>query len=319
METRKIQRTGGATYIVSLPKGWVTENGLKSGDPVAIEVDESSLHIWNPSSEGEERKIVLRVSKSRKMFERLFTSAYIKGFDSVEIKEVEMIDMETKDFIKNLTKRFIGMEVVNERKDMIQINSIVGAGGISVKNGLRRMITITATMLEDSFASLEKAKKEVCDDIVWRDNDVNRLNLFIIRRCHEILEGRINTEAEKREVPDLLLFSRTVERIADHAKSIAINAMSLKGMDAKDNLEALGRTAVQMYRDATNAFFKNDAESANKIIDEARDIAEQMRSETTQSVPVAYIIESIRRCFLYTSDLGEIVVNHSIDALAEKE
>jgi SpoVT / AbrB like domain. len=56
METRKIQKTGGSTYIISLPKQWMVENNLKNGNVVAMEVDENSLRIWNPNVELSEKK-----------------------------------------------------------------------------------------------------------------------------------------------------------------------------------------------------------------------------------------------------------------------
>ena len=37
VEYRKLQVTGGSTYIVSLPKRWITENNLKPSDTVGIE------------------------------------------------------------------------------------------------------------------------------------------------------------------------------------------------------------------------------------------------------------------------------------------
>src|SRR5438552_17233813 len=37
MEGRKLQLTGGPTYVVSLPKRWVTDAGLKAGDTVCVE------------------------------------------------------------------------------------------------------------------------------------------------------------------------------------------------------------------------------------------------------------------------------------------
>src|SRR5947208_3196616 len=37
MEGRKLQLTGGSTYVVSLPKRWVTDAGLKAGDTVFLE------------------------------------------------------------------------------------------------------------------------------------------------------------------------------------------------------------------------------------------------------------------------------------------
>ncbi|MCK5904749.1 MAG: AbrB/MazE/SpoVT family DNA-binding domain-containing protein, partial [Gammaproteobacteria bacterium] len=36
-ETRKIQFTGKSTYIISLPKQWITELGLKQGDRVSVD------------------------------------------------------------------------------------------------------------------------------------------------------------------------------------------------------------------------------------------------------------------------------------------
>jgi len=45
-ETRKIQFTGKSTYIVSLPKQWITDLGLKQGDQVVVDRKGiSSLHV----------------------------------------------------------------------------------------------------------------------------------------------------------------------------------------------------------------------------------------------------------------------------------
>ncbi|MCY4251973.1 MAG: AbrB/MazE/SpoVT family DNA-binding domain-containing protein, partial [Thaumarchaeota archaeon] len=35
-ETRKVQFTGNSSYIVSLPKPWAEEMGIRSGDQVVI-------------------------------------------------------------------------------------------------------------------------------------------------------------------------------------------------------------------------------------------------------------------------------------------
>ena len=45
-ETRKIQFTGKSTYIISLPKQWITDLGLKQGDQVSVDRKGiSSLHV----------------------------------------------------------------------------------------------------------------------------------------------------------------------------------------------------------------------------------------------------------------------------------
>lgn len=59
-ETRRIQFTGKSSYIVSLPKQWVNELGLKQGDQITISREgRSSLKITpvkeqTKSSQGEE-------------------------------------------------------------------------------------------------------------------------------------------------------------------------------------------------------------------------------------------------------------------------
>ena len=46
MEGRKLQLTGGSTYVVSLPKHWVVDSGLKAGDTVFLETEpEGSVMI----------------------------------------------------------------------------------------------------------------------------------------------------------------------------------------------------------------------------------------------------------------------------------
>ena len=45
-EQRKLQVTGGSTYILSLPKEWVTRNQLKKGSLMVLcEEDDGSLSI----------------------------------------------------------------------------------------------------------------------------------------------------------------------------------------------------------------------------------------------------------------------------------
>ena len=46
IEYRKLQVTGGSTFIVSLPKNWIKNNNLSSGDVVGVECLALSLiHI----------------------------------------------------------------------------------------------------------------------------------------------------------------------------------------------------------------------------------------------------------------------------------
>ena len=50
-EVRKLQLVGGSTYVLSLPKKWVDDMHLKTGDPVSIVKNaNNSLSLLPPAS-----------------------------------------------------------------------------------------------------------------------------------------------------------------------------------------------------------------------------------------------------------------------------
>ncbi|MCH2432290.1 MAG: AbrB/MazE/SpoVT family DNA-binding domain-containing protein, partial [Candidatus Poseidoniia archaeon] len=56
-ESRKLQKTGGSTLIVSLPKKWITENKLKAGSEVRLtELPNSTITI-DPNQTNLRKKI----------------------------------------------------------------------------------------------------------------------------------------------------------------------------------------------------------------------------------------------------------------------
>ena len=56
-ETRKIQFTGKSSYIVSLPKQWIMELGLKQGDQIRmIRKGSSTLELYPPKFEARAQK-----------------------------------------------------------------------------------------------------------------------------------------------------------------------------------------------------------------------------------------------------------------------
>jgi len=56
-ETRKLQFTGKSSYIVSLPKQWVLDLGLKQGDQIRIvRKGSSTLELYPPKFESHIQK-----------------------------------------------------------------------------------------------------------------------------------------------------------------------------------------------------------------------------------------------------------------------
>ncbi len=99
---RKIQLTGGSTYIVSLPSKWVKNNHLTRGSEVKIEESKDRLVLYNSSDVKTEIDKVLNIGQiDTKSLQRALISIYISGFDTLTIRSSNYISDEIRDTIKN--------------------------------------------------------------------------------------------------------------------------------------------------------------------------------------------------------------------------
>ena len=92
-EVRKIQFTGRSTYILSLPKRWMSEMHLKAGDPVSIVREaNNSLSILpeikratSSNSENEVTSLVMQDEEGSSL-KRKVVSMYLAGYNIMHLK-----------------------------------------------------------------------------------------------------------------------------------------------------------------------------------------------------------------------------------------
>src|SRR3989344_4564681 len=88
MEYRKIISFGKSSFVVSLPKAWVTQNKLKKGDLVCFDENGSELMLQakKDEREDEEKKISINVDgKSTRRLQREIISAYVRDNKSITL------------------------------------------------------------------------------------------------------------------------------------------------------------------------------------------------------------------------------------------
>lgn len=93
VELRKLQMTGGASYTVSLPKGWVKEQSLKVGDVVAVMPrSDSSLTIipHQKVSSGHNKGAEVTISplkeQDKEQVLRNILAQYLAEYDIIRIR-----------------------------------------------------------------------------------------------------------------------------------------------------------------------------------------------------------------------------------------
>ena len=121
-ETRKIQFTGKSSYIVSLPKQWITELGLKKGDQIRItRQGSSSLQISPPKfnakiSQKEDATIEIDIEEEPKSIIRKLISLYFFGYKTINVKpKTGRLNPAQRTAIKGAVKRMLmGTEIISD-------------------------------------------------------------------------------------------------------------------------------------------------------------------------------------------------------------
>ena len=113
-ETRKIQFTGKSSYIVSLPKQWIKELGLKQGDQIRmIRKGSSTLELYPPKFESrvqkkEDATIEIAEEEQPDSIVRKLISLYFLGFKIINLKSKSgRLNPSEEKLQKNLLKRLL--------------------------------------------------------------------------------------------------------------------------------------------------------------------------------------------------------------------
>jgi phosphate uptake regulator len=328
MESRKVQLTGGSTYIVSLPKSWIKEMGIEAGDPVWISTWQESSLLLSPKmkEEKETRKKILDIEDEEdEHLTRKLIGMYIAGYDTIEIKSKAKIHPEISRAIRDFTKMVVGPEIIAENEKSVVLQDLINPREFSQKKGLRRMFLLVKSMQKDAIAALQDREKNLAKDIILRDGDVDRLDWMIAKQYNLILNDAeiaksVGVSSEKSL--NFMLISRILERIGDHSTKMAESILQLNGkkIDKKiiKEIATQSEISLQILDKSMNAFFSENLDEANEAID-LRDklnrtsdsLMKKIREqESDVVVSLASIIESVRRTGLYATDISEIAINY---------
>jgi phosphate uptake regulator len=339
-EARKLQITGGSTYIISLPRKWVIRNQLRKGSSLILrEEGDGSLSLVPSGSAKQEKKEDAFIRVSRKdesnAIVRKAVSAYLVGYNLIHIRaeSQQQLSSQQRNALKEFARRFlVGTEIVIDTPNELTLQVLLNYPELTVESALRRMSIITSSMHRDAMTSFSELDHQLARSVVDTDTEVDRFNLYIIRQLKlAISNPRIIKEIGLSNARDCLgyrLITKSVERTADHAVSIAENVLLLKKRiyeEALRKIEDMSKVAVSMFDDAIDSLFKRDFNQAETVIEKARDVA-KLETEAIacseeggmgENASLRLLIESIRRTAEYASDIAEIVLNLNVESVLE--
>ncbi len=334
-ETRKLQYTGGSSYIVSLPKKWIQDLGLKQGDHVVIMRQSNSVLQISPASKRmpkEQKEATIEVAKDNNPYfiARKLIALYFLGFNVITIvpKEDRLL-AEQREVIKSIVRRVLmGTEIIADSATGITLQVLINLLDLSVDAAFKRMLLIAKSMYRDMLLALRENNLELAQEVVKSDDEVDRFSFYIVRQLkiairNEHLLKEIGLE-EPRNCLGYRLIAKSVERVADHAAIISKDIIEMNRplkQDVVDKISNMCSFGLEVLDDACLSMFKRDYEAADRAIEKARKIDELERAivrsvskpkDINELYRIKLITENIRRVAEYASDIAEIVLNMTV-------
>ncbi len=341
-ETRKIQFTGKSSYIVSLPKQWVMELGLKQGDQIRIvRKGSSTLELYPPKFESriqkkEDATIEIGIEEEASSIVRKLISLYFLGFKTINVKPKNgRLSPNQRKTVKEAVKRMLmGSEIISDSSGGITIQVLVNLLELSVDGAFKRMIHLAKSMSSDAILAVKENNLDLAQEVINTDDEVDRFGFYIIRQLKIAIQNEhMLKEMGFRNARNCLgyrLVVKNIERVGDHAAFIARDLLEFKKSVKKEILEKLqdmNEFCLLVLDDSCLALFKEDYAQAEKTIKKTneivkyekkvRDASKSLRNEE-EIYRLIRMTENIRRVSEYASDIAEIVLNMNIEKTLKK-
>ncbi len=337
-EQRKLQVTGGSTFIISLPKEWATKNELKRGSSMMVREEEDGSLSIAPSSfpkkeKHDEAYIKTASNDNPDAIMRTAISAYLSGYNILHIKSQgqKVLSWKLRNHLKGFARNYlVGTEIVIDTPIDLTLQVLLNYPELTVQNALSRMSIIASSMHKEAIASLKRLDYSSAKAVIETDREVNRFGLYIVRLLKlAVSNQRIVKEiglTSQKECLGYRLLAKAVERTADHATKIAENTLLLKepvNEELLEKISQLSSLAISMFENSMEALFKHDFNLAENVIErlcqvhklEKEVVLYAHNAKIEEIVNLRLLIESVRRTAEYAADISEVVLNLNVESV----
>ncbi len=334
MEIRKVQKTGGASYIISLPKDWVKASKIEKNDPLGlISQPDGSLTI-TPHIHGkvaERVKIIdLKDIYDCEYLYRLLIAAYVTGFNTIKITTPSRIPSFAHKAVRMFIQASIGQEVSEETEKSMTIKDLLNPGEMPFENVISRMHVIIEGMLNDAIYALKTKDRELAEDVIFRDRDVNKLYWLISRQYNLLLRNVSLSHEMGMNVETALHYmqiARVIERTGDQVVQIAENVRSMIFLSTEKKtseiFQNLAAEAMEIFKAGVDSFCNRNVTQSQRIYERigkyyrhcdesSKQLIDSAGGQTAGIISIAYIIDNLKKIGEYTGVICESAINYGI-------
>ena len=229
---RRVQLTGGSTYIVSIPKEWARLLNIDKGDEVLLELTPTgAIKLTSTKAariQRSQRSVEIRVSDgiSYSAFLMEVLSSYLAGYDTIRISFDPSLAPMAERIASEVKSKAIGLELLEESDDHLTLRIVVDPMSISPQMAIENIVKVVKSMFDDLEDVLGGQKdKAILEAVVRRDDIVDKLYLYIFKQLNLALQNVVEPAElgmqSLAEAINIYGIVKSLERIADQAVQIA--------------------------------------------------------------------------------------------------
>lgn len=335
IEYRKLQVTGGSTFIVSLPKNWIKNNNLSSGDVVGVEcLASGEVQITPHEIKQNRRGVSIDLSKFPKsaLYDYLI-GAYVSGADVITISMKDGIPIQQKRVVRRFLRDTRGMEISEDEDKKISIISLLNPNELPLQTSLNRMYLLVTSLVEDTLGVLAGDDRDIISDYEDRERQIDARRLLIDRQVAMALHSpqvERGLGIDRYQAMEHAVMAHYLERMGDHAQTFAgLVADEQNKIEYSEN--QMPMAAIPIWLSSLRAIIRNtyskdisvlikakqDLAKATRDLEEHETDLMSSRARATSVLSEFRISEIVRRLCGYSIDLTETLINMLIAGKTE--
>lgn len=273
---RKIQLSSSKTRLVSLPRDWAERYSIERDSVVIIrELPDGALLLLPTKKTDEEKKIELTDSKR---IRRDLLRAYLDGYDIIEIHGAQG-PLENRDLILESSRRLIGLEILEEKSDRIELHFLIEPSPtLDPLLLIRRCFSIAVGMERDTIQAILTGDTNLAQSVIKRDDEVDRLYFLIVRilrtATHLISE---TASFQLVDALNLRMLASYAESMADQVVDIAAHRVSRNllpelGEGPAQKIQDIREQIITRLDEAIQIYVDRNVEAASELVEQRKDL-----------------------------------------------
>jgi len=295
---RKVIQLAGKTHVISLPSKWVKQHGIKKGDELEVEEHGSRLGIKTNTTK-ELSKKEINCDKLEMLTRRSILRQYHEGTDEIQVNFSNPKKIQD---IKEYLDELIGYEIVKQGNNYAIISDVTGQKQQDLNQIMRRLFLLLKGVIEDSVTALQQKDKDAMQNIILRDEEINKFTHFCLRAL-----SKQNDKEDQKSAYFSIIY--TIERIGDDYRNMMKQIIQTKKMPGDDTVK-LCQLILNFYTKIYEFTFDNKLITAKEIALTYAQLREKTRKNMeTNNTQTGFYLHAITNALITIQELQLPYIN----------